>query len=89
MSLFYDQPSLFDGPPAIPDEIRGALRYEALSNAYYKRLKNVVFIVLEVIAASLVLGIIWINVDWVKIIVTVIAITISLVLLILLNYILW
>lgn len=87
MSVFLETPSIFEGPPLIPDNIKGTLRFELESNAYYKRLKNITWIFLELVATSLVIGILWITVDWVKIIVTGLAIGISLVLLLLLGYI--
>ena len=87
MSVLFDTPSIFSGPPAIPKEITGIVKYELQANAYYKKLKNVTAIFLELLAALLVLGIIWINVDWVKAVVTGIAIGIALVLIYLLRYI--
>lgn len=85
MSILYQRPSLFAGPPPIPQNITGILKYEIQSNAYYKRLKNVTWLFLEIIASILILGIIWINVDWVRITVTVIAIAIAVILLLILN----
>ncbi len=88
MSVFLNQKSLLDGPPLIPSSIKGALRFELETNSYYKRLKNSSLISLEVMATLLVIGILWITVKWVKIIVTALAITISIILLYILNNIL-
>jgi len=83
MSLLY--PSLFRGPPRIPSGLSELATYKLETNAYYKKIKNVTFIFIEIIATLLVLGIIWINIDWVKIVVTVIAISLALILLYVLN----
>ena len=88
MSVFLNQRSVFDGPPLIPSDIKGALRFELETNSYYKRLKNLSLFSLEIIGSLLLIGLLWITVDWVKIIVTSFAIGISLLLLFLVNNIL-
>lgn len=87
MSVFLEQRSIFEGPPSIPSNIKETLKFELETNAYYKRLKNVIWIFLQLIIVLLTLGIIWITIDWVKIVVTAIAIAISLILIFLLSYI--
>lgn len=87
MSVFLEDRSVLAGPPPIPSGITDTIRFELESNAYYKRLKNISFLILDIIGIFLVIGLLWITVDWVKIIVTSIAIATSLLLIFILGYI--
>lgn len=82
-------PSLFDGPPAIPGNVTGLAKYKLQISSYYKRLKNLSFLFIELIGVLLLLGLIFINVDWVKATVTIIAILLALVLVYLVGVILY
>ena len=78
---------LFDQPPKIPNSIEEITLFKLKSKQYYEKLKTFVWIFLEISATILILGIIWINIEWVKIVVSIIAIAISLFLFLLLFYI--
>ena len=76
--------SILEGPPEIPQNL---ISYKLLSKQYYERLKSIVWIFVQIVATLLVLGVIWITVEWVKILVSAIAIALSLLLIIVLFYI--
>lgn len=78
---------LFEGPPSIPKDLDKVLYYKLATKEYFNRLKSLTWIFLEIVGAVLVLGVIWITVDWVKIIVSGIAIATALLLLLILAYI--
>ena len=73
-------------PPQIPSGLSEVVKYKLEAKAYKTRITTVTSIFLEIIATLLVLGIIWINVSWVKAAVTAIAILMSLILFGLLSY---
>jgi len=75
------QYSLFDGPPAIPESITGLARYKLGVQSYYKRLRSLSLLFIEIIAGLLLVGLLWIAVDWVRIAVTILAILFGLILL--------
>jgi len=79
---------IFQSPPSIPSELSGIDRYKFELKEYKTRTKAILYIFLEIIGTLLLLGLIWINVDWVKIAVTIISILFALLLLIALAYIL-
>ena len=79
-------PIIFQEPPRIPESVTGVLRYKLEAKAYNQKIRTITWIFLELLGVLLVLGIIWINVDWVKAFVTVIAILIVIVLLVVLSY---
>jgi hypothetical protein len=81
--------SLFDGPPEIPENITGLLLYKLQFKDYMSRLKSTIWLFIEAIAVLLVLGIIWINVEWVKIVITAIAIASAIILFMILHRILY
>ena len=81
-----DHPFIFSGPPKIPTGLSKVVRYKLEAKAYKTRITTVTSIFLELIATLLVLGIIWINVDWVKSAVTAIAILLAIILYSLLSY---
>ena len=83
------QHSLFDGPPVIPESITGLARYKLEVGSYYKRLKSLSYLGFEIFGVLLLLGLIWITVEWVRVAVTVIAILFSVILLWLFSYILF
>jgi len=78
---------LFNRPPEIPKGLDNVLLYKLQSQKYFKELKSFIWIFIEIIATLLVLGIIWINIEWVKIVVSSIAIAIALLLLLVIIYI--
>ncbi len=82
------EPVIFQEPPRIPSGLSEVVKYKLEAKAYKTRIRSVTWIFIEVIATLLVLGIIWINVDWVKIVVTVIAILMAIILFIALSYVL-
>ena len=82
------EPIIFQEPPRIPEGLADVVRYKLEFKEYKTRIKTVTWIFIEVVATLLVLGIIWINVDWVRIVVTIIAILMALILLIALSYVL-
>lgn len=77
-----EEPVIFRPPPSIPSGLSDLARYKLEINDYKLRLRSVTWIFLEVIGTILVLGLLWINVDWVKIGVTIVALLIILILLI-------
>lgn len=78
---------LFQGPPEIPQNLDKLVYYKLATREYFNRLKSLTWIFLEIMATVLILGIIWITVDWVKIIVSAIAISMTLILFLILAYI--
>lgn len=78
---------LFQGPPSIPKDLDKVLYYKLATKEYFNRLKSLTWIFLEIVGAILVLGVIWITVDWVKIIVSGIAIGTAIMLFLILAYI--
>ena len=74
-------------PPTIPKGLDEVLYYKLASKDYYNRLKSLVWIFVEIVGILLILGIIWINVEWVKIVVTAVAICLALILFLILAYI--
>ena len=81
-----EQPIIFQSPPSIPSGLSDVMRYEFQMTRYKQRIKTTTWIFIELIGTLLILGIIWINVDWIKAFVTVMAILIALILLIALSY---
>lgn len=79
--------SILEGPPEVPNHLDDIVYYKLQSKQYYERLKSIVWIFVQIVATLLVLGVIWITVDWVKILVSAIAIALSLLLIIVLFYI--
>lgn len=77
---------LLKGPPQIPQGLSEVIYYKLANKEYFNRLKSLTWIFVQIIASLLVLGIIWINIEWVKIIVTTIAISMALFLCIILIY---
>jgi len=77
---------ILQGPPELPFGLDKVLYYKLATKKYFNNLKSLVWIFIEVMATLLVLGIIWINIEWVKIVVTAIAISLALVLFIILAY---
>ncbi len=81
--------SLFNGPPSIPEGLSDVVLYQLKSKEFNNRLKSLTFISIEAIGALFIIGLLWITVDWVKIVITAIAIALSLTLLFLIRYILY
>lgn len=79
-------PAIFREMPSIPSGLSALVKYKLDLNAYKTRIKSTTWIFIEIIGTLLILGIIWINVDWVRVVVTVIAVLIVLILLIALTY---
>jgi len=79
--------NLIQGPPKIPKDLDKVLYYKLATKKYFNDLKSLVWIFIQIMGTLLVLGIIWITIEWVKIIVTIIAILMSLILLFILIYI--
>lgn len=79
--------SLLDGPPEIPQGLDKILYYKLSSKKYFNNLKSLTWIFLEIMGTLLVLGIIWINIEWVKVVVTTVAIILALILVLILLYI--
>ena len=78
--------NILQGPPELPLGIDEVLYYKLSTKKYFNNLKSLVWIFIEIMTTLLILGIIWINVEWVKIVVTSIAISLALILLIILFY---
>jgi hypothetical protein len=78
---------ILEGPPSIPKGLDDLLYYKLATKKYFNNLKALIWIFIQIMSTLLVLGIIWITIDWVKIIVTAIAISISLILIFILIYI--
>ena len=83
-----DEPVIFQEPPQIPEGLTDVMRYKFQFNEYKTRIRSVTWIFIQLIATLLVLGIIWINVEWVKLAVTGIAILLAIILFIALYYVL-
>lgn len=83
-----DQPIIFQEPPTIPSGLTDVAKYKLQFKEYRTRIRSVTWIFIEIIATLLVLGIIWINVDWVKFAVTGIAILMAIILFVALYYVL-
>ena len=83
-----EQAVIFMNPPQIPSGIDDVVKYKLQFNEYKTRIRSVTWIFIEVIATLLVLGIIWINVDWVKMAVTGVAILMAIILFIAIYYVL-
>ena len=79
--------NILEGPPEIPSGLDRVLYYRLASKKYFNNLKSLTWIFIEMVATLLVLGIIWINVEWVKIAVTAAAIGIAFILFLILIYI--
>lgn len=79
--------SILDGPPEIPQGLDKILYYKLSSKKYFNNLKSLTWIFLEIMGTLLVLGIIWINIEWVKVVVTTVAIILALILVFILLYI--
>lgn len=82
------EPVIFREPPSIPSGLSDIVKYKLEAKAYKQRVRTVTWIFLELMAALLVLGVIWINVDWVRAVVTAIAILLAIILLVALSYVL-
>lgn len=80
------EPFIFAEPPKIPTGLSEIVRYKLEAKAYKTKVTAITSIFLELIATILVLGIIWINVDWVRAAVTGIAILLFIILYSLLSY---
>ena len=78
---------ILKGPPSIPKDLDKVLYYKLATKEYFNRLKSLTWIFLEIVGAILILGVIWITVDWVKIIVSGIAIGTAIMLFLILAYI--
>jgi hypothetical protein len=72
--------NLLRGPPKIPKGIDEVLYYKLSSKKYFDTLKTLVWIFIQIMATLLILGIIWITIEWVKLVVTAIAIIMALIL---------
>ena len=79
---------LLKGPPDIPGNLDDVLYYKLASKKYYETVKTLVWIFIQIMATLLVLGIIWITIEWVKITVSIIAIIMALILFLFLIFIL-
>jgi hypothetical protein len=79
--------SLLEGPPKIPQGLDKILYYKLSSKKYFNNLKALTWIFIQIISSLLVLGIIWINIEWVKIVITTLAISLALILIFILFYI--
>jgi len=81
-------PVIFQPPPQIPFGLPDLIRYELELRDYKLRTRSVLYIFLQVIGSLLLLGVIWINVEWIRLGVTIVAILMALILLNALSYIL-
>ncbi len=81
-------PVIFQPPPQIPSGLPALIRYELELRDYKLRTRSVLYIFLQVIGSLLLIGVIWINVEWIRLGVTIVAILMALILLIALGYIL-
>lgn len=77
-------PIIFQNPPRIPAEASGVVLYKLLAKEYNNRMKQVGWLFIQLVATLLVIGILWITIDWVKITVTVIALALSFILILIL-----
>jgi len=80
------EPLIFQPPPSIPKGLSELVRYKLEAKAYKTKITTITSIFLELIATLLVLGLIWINVNWVRAAVTAIAILLGIILYALLSY---
>lgn len=78
---------ILEGPPKIPKGLDDILYYKLASKQYFNHLKSLVWIFIQIMATLLVLGIIWITIEWVKILVTAIAVSMALILILIIIYI--
>lgn len=83
---YVSSPALFNGLPEIPSGLSEVMRYKFEMSQYKQRIKGTTWIFVQMLAALLVLGIIWITVLWVKVAVTFISILIIFILLVALTY---
>lgn len=83
-----DEPVIFQEPPQIPEGLNDVMRYKFQFNEYKTRIKSITWIFIQLIATLLVLGVIWINVKWVKLAVSGIAIFLAIILFIALYFLL-
>jgi hypothetical protein len=81
-------PIIFQTPPKIPSGLSDIVKYELELREYKLRTRSILYIFLQVIGTMLLLGLIWINVKWIRLGVTIVAILMSLILLLALSYIL-
>ncbi len=82
------EPIIFQSPPSIPEGITEVLRYKLEAKSYKDRTRAILYIFLEIIGALFVIGLLWINIDWIRLGVTIVVILTSLILLLALTYIL-
>ena len=86
------QSNIFDGLPQIPEflsdteiiwsrPLPGTARYKLEMTRYKQQFRTFSWSFLELIGVLLLLGIIWINVDWVRVTVTIVAIILALIML--------
>jgi len=79
--------SLLAGPPDIPQGLDKVLYYKLSSKKYFNNLKSLTWIFIQIMATLLTIGIIWITIEWVKVVVTTIAIILAAILIFILLYI--
>lgn len=79
--------SLLAGPPNIPQGLDKVLYYKLSSKKYFNNLKSLTWIFIQIMATLLTIGIIWITIEWVKVVVTTIAIILAAILIFILLYI--
>lgn len=79
------EPIIFRYPPAIPKNMSGVLDYKLQLKDYKLRVKAFSWISGELLAIILALGLIWINVEWVRVTATVLSILIALIILVMLG----
>ena len=82
------EPIIFQQLPEIPSGLSDVLTYQLRLKEYKIRSKTVLYIFLEIIGTILILGLIWFNVDWIRLGVTKVAIMMVLILLLALTYVL-
>ena len=80
------EPALFRSLPQIPSGLSDVMKYRFEMNQYKQKIKGTTWIFIQILASILILGIIWINVLWVRAAVTFIALLIVFILLIALTY---
>ena len=81
-------PAIFSEMPTIPSGLTDVMKYKFKMNEYKTKIKATTWIFIQIIGTILLLGVIWINVDWVRVVVTVLAILIVLILFVALTYVL-
>ena len=79
------QPIIFQDPPIIHATIGGVALYKLLAKEYNNRIKQLGSLFIEIVATLLIVGLLWITVDWVKITVTIIALLLAFILLLLMS----